>query len=129
MGAAMDRVFDSTTVERLRQMSAFDRCEVLTARGSATSDPGVDRKVRVLRARRAAWETYLDSADACGLLDVDLLARLRGRDDDDFRGAIAECLSAWVLSTCLGYRLTPRPAGRGTHRLDMEAERGDVRFC
>src|SRR5262249_6120675 len=46
---------------------------------------------RAFGALRVAWWRYIEHADAVGLLDEDLLQRLRSTDDDDFRGALAEC--------------------------------------
>lgn len=69
-------------------------------------------------AHRRAWCAAIETAAACGLLDDDLRERLRSRDDDAFRGAIAECLVSRFFAE-RGLDARPRPRGRGDRRLDM----------
>lgn len=93
------------------------RVETLTACGPACStDPRVIRNVRFLRAQRAAWETYLAAALICGLMDgergLDLRQRLTGVDDDNFRGAMAECMTCWFLAGKLQLHVRPSAVGR-----------------
>lgn len=94
-----------------------DRLNVLVARA-----PVVDAESRRIvahpperRARRAAWETYLEAAFALGLFDPPdgqhLRTRLTSVDEDTFRGAMAECLAGWVLAGKLDLELRPRPPG------------------
>jgi hypothetical protein len=76
-----------------------------------------------MRARRAAWCSYVVHADAAGLLDRDLAERLTSESDDDFRGALAECLAVWFFAQRLDVTLR-RHVGSGG---DFEAE-GPLRF-
>jgi hypothetical protein len=73
-----------------------------------------------MRARRAAWWSYLEHAAAVGLLDEDdLRQRLVDVDDENFRGALAECLVSWFFSTRLGVELR-RHGGDGGRHADFE---------
>lgn len=60
---------------------------------------------RAMSALREAWWKYIWHADAVGLFDDDLLQRLRSLDDDDFRGALAECRTSWFFDEKLGVKL------------------------
>ena len=75
-------------------------------------------------ARRNAWDRYLRAASACRLLDDELLSRLRDRDDDLFRGAMAECLVAWFFLRRRRMEVVPRPDGSATKNVDL-AIRGE----
>jgi hypothetical protein len=87
----------------------------------------------VHRARKAAWEAYLDAAFALGMFDPphggDLRSRLTALDDDLFRGAMAECMTGWVLAGKLRVPVEPRPAGRGARLLEFLVKHadGDIR--
>jgi hypothetical protein len=72
-----------------------------------------------LCARRAAWEDYVSSAESLGTLDADVASRLTGRDDENFRGAMAECMTAWLLTSHLRLPVAPRPDGRGRSIVDF----------
>ena len=78
------------------------------------------------RIRREAWNIYLYAAFACGLFEgddeEDLRARLRSPDDQDFRGAMAECMVCWILSGKYKLNLSPRPQGRGNRVLEFLAK-------
>ena len=69
-----------------------------------------------LEGKRALWQRWLHAASSCGLFvgkdGNDLLSRLRGRDDNGFRSALAECMVCWAFSDDLGLRISPRPQGR-----------------
>jgi hypothetical protein len=69
-------------------------------------------KGNAIRALRAAWWMYIEHADGVGLLDNDLRQRLTSQDDDDFRGALAECQTSWFFNCRLGTGLR-RHAGSG----------------
>ena len=58
-----------------------------------------------LRLRREAWWRYLAHAAAHDLIDRDLKGRLTDTDDDNFRGAMAECLTSWFFAHKLGVDL------------------------
>ena len=79
--------------------------DVLTASGPIPNEDPWGARVRHRRAERAAWDTYLAAGFACGLLDgehgSDVLARLTGIDDDNFRLAMAECMVAWFFAARL----------------------------
>jgi len=93
-----------------------ERLSILTACGPYPLDPDIAQRLRWLRSRRAAWEAYLTAAFASGLLDgahgCDVRARLTGRDDDNFRSALAECLVCWFIAAKLKLPVAPWPAGR-----------------
>jgi hypothetical protein len=121
-------VFSRDIVERLRNTSnpskqLLHRIAILEASGPPPSDPRRARTLRYLRARKAAWDTYLYAAFACGFFEgehgLDLQARLRGRDDDVFRAAMAECLACWFFAGRLKLRVEPRPLGRKGKTLDL----------
>lgn len=58
-----------------------------------------------LDLRRRAWTTYVAHAALEGLLDADLNERLVSPDDDQFRGALAECMACWFFAERLQVRL------------------------
>lgn len=105
-----------------------ERLAVLEVGGPMPSSEWPQRRWRWLRARKAAWEAYLDAAFQCGLFEgtsgKELRARLTGRDESNFRSAIAECLTAWFLAGRLRLPLSPRPEGKGGRTLELLA-RGD----
>lgn len=125
MVAAIDEVFPAEILakfaKRLPQSTpAFrDRFNVLTAHGPYPTDLAAARGVRILRARRAAWEAYVDAAAATGVLDVDVISRFRGFDETGWRSAYSECLAVWLFAGKLGLEVTPRPPGRRAKNLDM----------
>ncbi len=75
------------------------------------------------RATRAAWETYLYSAFACGFFEgekgKDLRGRLASREASDFRSAIAECMACWFLASELHLSVAPDAEGKERRVLDM----------
>ncbi len=124
-------VFTADVLARLRKspspsVALIHRISVLIASGPYPSDPWVASTIRQLRARRAAWDTYLGAAFACGLFEgphgSDLTSRLTGEDDDGFRSAIAECLACWLLAGPLRLPVKPRPSGQGRSVLELLVE-------
>jgi hypothetical protein len=78
-----------------------------------------------LRVRRAAWWMYLEHAASVGLFDEeDLRQRLVDVDDENFRGALAECVANWYFAKRLGVDLR-RHEGDGARHADFEGA-GDL---
>ena len=109
-----------------------DRLQVLSACGPYPSEYDRALQMAGLRGRKAAWETYLTAAKACGLLEGDdgkeLWSRLTGIRDDGFRSAMAECMVCWYFSGVLKLPTTPKPGGRDRRRLEMKvgSHSGDI---
>ncbi len=75
-------------------------------------------------AHRRAWASYLRVAAACGLLDTPgVPSRLLGNDDDGFRGAMAECCTAWFFARRRRAKVTRNPASKTTKNFDLVVER------
>src|SRR5262249_18476950 len=119
--SSLRQVFVDEVLDGWREEGSFssvlERLEVLTATGpvpapSPTSWAAIER-VRAQRARRAAWEAYLDAAIACDVINHGRLARLRSVPDDDFRAAMAECLAVWFFAGRLGWTVLPQPLTTG----------------
>jgi hypothetical protein len=68
----------------------IERLSIATARGEFPEAPVERSRVRFLLARRVAWDAYLHAADVLGLLDADLIERLRSVSADAFRPAMGE---------------------------------------
>jgi hypothetical protein len=113
---------DAAPPELLRRIAS------LTARGAYPADPVLRDRVRHLRARRAAWDVYVGAAASVGLLDADVAGRLKSAEPEQFRSAMAECETAWLLAGRLGVPLEPRPAGRKTRQLELKATFGGLTF-
>jgi hypothetical protein len=75
-----------------------------------------------LRAVRELWCSYIAHASANAILDDDLRRRLADTRDENFRGALAECLVPWFFDHKLGIRLKRHDAGQGSRRPDFEGE-------
>ena len=124
-------VVDTLDRARTGKPGLQDRLDILVARGAGVTRQGDTFVVRAhrpdRRAKRAAWDRYVEAAYVTGLFDEpdgrDLRARLTGTDDDHFRGAMAECLTAWVLQGKLGLAVSARPTGRPGHPLEMVINR------
>jgi len=121
-------VFDEQTLRRWlslnkRNVALGRRIDVLTAHGPYPTEPGQRARLRRLRAQRAAWEAYIDAAFACGMFSNtegnSLCAKLRGKDDESFRAAMAECMACWYLAGKLGLNVSPNPSGRKNCALDF----------
>jgi hypothetical protein len=128
---AIERVYDTETLASYAEYLAIKppppeashvrwRVDVLTAHGPAPSDPHEARKLKQRRARRAAFETYVEAAETCGLLDANMVGRLRSVEEDSFRGAHSECLACWVFAGMLGYGVAPTHAGRPGKQPEFE---------
>jgi hypothetical protein len=115
-------------VEAASTPELVERLQIATARRELPEHPVVRRRVRFLLARRVAWDAYLCAADVHGLLDSELIERLRSLDPDKFRPALAECTVAWYLSARLDLSLAPRPAGRNRRVLELAIKEaaGDI---
>jgi len=94
----------------------INRLRILCACGPYPSDPHAAHDLRCFRAKKAAWETYLFTAFALGFFQgqrgQDLRARLRSRDADGFRSAIAECMACWFLAGRMKLPSDPVAPGR-----------------
>lgn len=101
------------------------RLEFLAACGPRPSNEEAWMRLMHCRAVRAAWETYVYSAYACGFFEGkrgrELRGRLASRDPDDFRSAMAECLACWFLAGKHQFVVTADAPGRGAKVLDMAA--------
>lgn len=77
------------------------------------------------RASRNAWNNYVAVASMHGFFsqseNCDLRKRLTDREDNNFRGAMAECMAAWFFLETLGWKITPRPRGQGRRELELTA--------
>jgi hypothetical protein len=65
----------------------------------------------------------VEAAVACGLFDEphrsELVSRLSGVHDENFRSAMAECEAAWYLGSKLGLAVSARPPGGGNSELEL----------
>jgi hypothetical protein len=100
------------------------RLSILSACGPYPSDPLLAADIRYWRAKRAAWETYLFTAFACGFFEGtrgrDLRNRLRCHSQEGFLAAIAECMTCWFLAGKHGLPLIADAPGRNGRNLDMK---------
>jgi hypothetical protein len=105
------------------------RLGVLLADGDYPRDEENADQQRIRRAFRAAWDSYLAGAKACGLFEGqdgdDVLARLRGVDATNFRSAMAECMASWYLAAQVGLAVRPKPRGRDARRLEFSSQTVD----
>lgn len=99
------------------------RLKVLEACGPFPSDILKADEIRFYRAWKAAWETYLLTAFACGMFLEDRGKELRGRladeNEEGFRSAMDECLACWILAGRMKMRIGPYAPGRGGKNLEM----------
>ncbi len=99
------------------------RLEYLCASGPRPSDALAAMRMVPRRAVRAAWETYVYSAYACGFFTghkgKDLRGRLASSDPENFRSAMAECMACWFLAGRLRLPVSGDARGRGKKILDM----------
>jgi len=110
-------IFDDDVLNRLAALngataSQRERLAVLTARDRLPETDPRASQLRYWRAKRSAWDTYVTAAAAVGIVDEDLKQRLTGEDDDNFRGAIGECLACWYLTGVLDMLISGRGKGR-----------------
>lgn len=101
------------------------RLNILTAAGEISPYLSYwrQRSIRAWKAYRAAWDTYLFAAYACGLFSeksgTDLINRLTDTNNDNFQGALAECLACWLFAGKFRMPLIPRPKGSKNHELEF----------
>ena len=99
------------------------RLEVLCACGPKPSGNRAATRLMHHRAMRAAWETYLYCAFACGFFEGKRGNKLRGdltgNKPDGFRSAMAECMTCWFLAGRMGFPVTEHAPGRKAKMLDM----------
>jgi hypothetical protein len=99
------------------------RLRVLGACGPYPSDRARTEELRCLRARKAAWEAYLFTAYAWGMLEgergKEVRNRLASTDAECFRSAMAECMVCWFLAGRKELPLSPDAPGRNGRNLDM----------
>ncbi len=129
----LEEIFTADVIERLKRHPAPSttltrRIDILTG----TETPDADRDTQnwnlILCARKAAWNKYLSAMRGAGLLDDDVRARLTDTDDDNFRSALAECLTCHFLARVLGLDIFGRHEGRPGTALDFGVRHagGDV---
>jgi hypothetical protein len=110
--------------QHFRKDEVQRRLSVLNACDSCPNDPTRDWDLRHFRARRAAWETYIFTAFACGMLEgergKDIRGRLTSKDSGDFRSAMSECEVCWFLAGRMRFPLDPVAPGRNGNILDMK---------
>jgi len=114
LAAAHPNAADERDVEHVRWLT-----DVLTAGGPPPTDALVAERVARRRASRAALDVYVSAADACGLLDRNMVERLRSTEERNYRSARAECVACWLLAGRLGYPVAP-VVGGGRDRKQLE---------
>ena len=99
------------------------RLQIIEAFGPVPSCRLLSFDLRIYRAIKAAWDTYLCAAWMTGLLNsnmnCDLLKRLRDSDEANFRGAMSECLACWFLGAKLHLPIIPVRKGRNKKNIDF----------
>ena len=128
----LSSLFGGNVLTQLREKKSLSdelqaRINILGAADPDGVDEGTRGWNRFLFARRAAWNEYVTSASAHGLLDSDLTKRLTSTSiqDEHFRGAMAECMACWLVVDRLGHQPIARPDGRGGSVLDLGISRAD----
>lgn len=132
---ALAYVYDAATIERFHEFlaaahanSADERnvthvrwlVQVLTTRGEPPREDPSQAQLHARRlASRRALDAYVSAADVCGVLDANVVERLRSSEERNYRSARAECLTAWFLAGKLGHRVAPI-AGGGRARKQLE---------
>lgn len=124
MTDSLRTVFTPEVLARLRAVSNPStflkiRLAVLEASGEEGGNRHRCLPLRRLKQIKAAWECYLDAAIGRRLLDPDLCARLTSEDDNNFRGSMAECMTAWYLAGPLGLDFSTRPPGKPGRHLEF----------
>lgn len=86
-------------------------------------------------AFKQAWSSYLSAAAACPsgarehstlLDDHEMLSRLRGKDDDGFRGAMAECLVVFYFGVLRGVSVKAKPEDSRGKNVDLRVVHGGL---
>lgn len=115
----------ATEDERNRLLT---RLNILTAGGEypRALPKYMQHSVRFWRAYKVAWDAYVHAAYVCGLFDgdsgKDLTRRLTDTNNDNFQGAIAECLACWIFAGKLHMPVSPKPNGRNLRTLEFACE-------
>lgn len=106
-----------------------NRLDVINACGPYPSDRSKAANIRYRRAYKAAWDTYLFAAFACGMFNGnkrnDLLARMQSIDDNDFRSAMSECMACWFLAGKMKLSVNPVAPGRKRRNLELQINLGN----
>jgi len=101
-----------------------ERLQVICACGPYPTDARRAIELRARRARKAAWEAYLMSSFVRGFFaeerGCDLKQRLASRDKAQFKAAMAECMTCWLLAGRLKLPLTADAPGRNGRNLEMQ---------
>jgi hypothetical protein len=120
---ARDRWLKDANKEVLR------RLEILEACGPYPRSPRKTHDLRCLRAKRAAWETYVFTAFACGMFEgvrgKELRGRLTSLNGDDFGSAMSECLACWFFAGKQHLAICANAPGRDKKNLDLLVRLGD----
>jgi hypothetical protein len=129
----LDEIFTADSIERLRNHKSpseklIRRIDILTAKEDPKAELCERIGQRVRLAYRTAWASYVAAMRASGTLDADVLARLTGPGDADFRSAMSECLTCHLLSQRLRLNVFGRPGGRSGKVIDfgVRLDDGDV---
>jgi hypothetical protein len=116
----LQEIYPEAVLTALRREPAQEvqaRLTALTASGPLPFETADAYDVIRGRVVRAAWETYTTAARATGILDEDVVARLKSPRHEQFLSAMAECEAAWILSAKLGFDVGPRtPESAGARR-------------
>jgi len=130
-GESLRRVFTEDVLDRLgkvsRQFFERDRAGAPIRERHIILRGGERALSACHRPHRHAWVSYLQAADACGLLDsADVRARLVGNDDDGFRSAMAECFTAWYFARRRNASVTLNPSTKAAKNFDLIIERAGL---
>ncbi len=121
-------VYSSEQLQRLRSRASTnseiaERVRTLDASGPYTGDDETNHMIGFLRGKKAAWDTYITSAFACGLMEgsdgKDRIERLRDLDEDHFSSSMAECFASWYCASHLKFNVFPGRSGRNSSKLDF----------
>jgi len=128
----LDKLFTPEIVKRLQ--SETNPSEGLVGRLHVVApwNPYEDPKIheslqeKAYRKRelvRSIWNGYLRSAWECGFFGdphgKELRTRLTGKDDENFRSAMDECMTCWLFHSLQGFDVAPYPKGRKSGQLEM----------
>lgn len=125
------RVFPPPVIRAWRAYGDPEMAELADMAAATPLPLGRDFSAKELwrLAYREAVNGYLRAADAVGLFrghpGRGLLSRLRASDPRSYRGAMAECITAWWFSVVMAHKLTPHPPGRPGKLLDLGVDSGE----
>ena len=120
----LSEVFPPEYVDSLRRRQGDHARRLLDILTSGLPLPSDDEKrwhAQFRVAERSELAACLSAAKRCGLLDGDLLGRLRDRHSSQHRSALAEARACRFFNEARGLSLQPRPQGRGGKVLDFGA--------